>query len=144
MGSSRRYDFRPIQLCGYKPHHARENLHDGRKLTGWCRRRSTAPSFIAFFADLVPGCPLKVGVQALAFESGFPETEAVTSFPLRDDPPKPFLNKGFHRGLFPVCQGAHLFKKAVWYLYGCFHMVSHIIKYGNMSSNRGCPFHFHF
>ena len=37
--------------------------------------------------------------------------------------------------MFSLGQLTHFFKKAVRYLYGCLHMASHIMRYGNMSSN---------
>jgi hypothetical protein len=67
----------------------------------------------------------------MAFECGLSEAEAVGFFPIRDDPAKALLNKSLHGGLPLMSQGANFLKKGVWYLYGCFHMGSHIITYGN-------------
>jgi hypothetical protein len=85
--------------------------------------------------DVVPGCPRKVGLQPISLETGFPESETAAALALRKSPTETLFDNGFYRPLLSLCKLPHLFVKAVWYLYGCFHIVSHIMLYGKMSSD---------
>ena len=84
--------------------------------------------------DLVPGCSRKVRLQPVALESGLPEPEATAALTFRDSPAETLFDNGLHGCLLSVCQLSHFFKKTIWYLYGCLHMVNHITLYGKMSS----------
>jgi hypothetical protein len=48
--------------------------------------------------------------------------------------PEPLFDKRFQCCLLTLSQLPGLFKKTIWYLYGCLHMANHIISYGMMSS----------
>ena len=127
------HDPQPIRQSGRRRCHAMESLPDVRKPEGCCPRRSCAPSLIAQMEDLVPGCSRKVRLQPVALESGLPEPEATAALTFRDSSAETLFDNGLHGCLLSVCQLSHFFKKTVWYLYGCLHMVNHITLYGNMS-----------
>jgi len=75
-----------------------------------------------------------VRLQTIALEGGLSETEPLTPFPFGNDPAETLLDKGLQRCSLSVGQLASLLKKAIWYLYGCFHIDSHIILYTKMST----------
>jgi hypothetical protein len=74
-------------------------------------------------------------LQTVALERGLSETEPLTPFPFGNDPAETLLNKGFQRCSLSVGQLASLLKKAIWYLYGCFHIDNHIARYTKMSTD---------
>ena len=128
------HDPQPIRQSGRKLRHAMESLPDVRKPEGCCPQRSCAPSFIAQLEDLVPGRSPKVRLQSGTLESGLPEAEATAALTFRDRPTEALFDNGLHCCSLSVCQLSHLIIKAVWYLYGCLHMVTHITLVGQMSS----------
>ena len=73
-------------------------------------------------------------LQTIALEGGLSETEPLTPFPFGNDPAETLLNKGLQRCSLSVGQLASLLKKAIWYLYGCFHIDNHIALYTKMST----------
>ena len=73
-------------------------------------------------------------MQTVASERGLSEAEALTPFPFRNDPTETLLNKGLQRCSLSVGQLASLLKKAIWYLYGCFHIDNHIALNTKMST----------
>ena len=125
----------PIRQYGRRQYHAMGSPPDVRKPEGCCPRRSCTPSFIAQLDDLVPSCSREVRLQAFALESCLPEPKAASALTFRDNPSEALFDNGLHCCLLSVCQLSHLFKKAVWYLYGCLHTVNRIILYGKMSSH---------
>ena len=127
------HDPQPIRQSVRKRCHAMESLPYVRKPEGCCPQRSCAPSFITQLENLVPGCSRKVRLQPVAIESGLPEPEATAALMFRDSSAETLFDNGLHGCLLSVCQLSHFFKKTVWYLYGCLHMVNYITLYGNMS-----------
>jgi len=98
-----------------------------------CRQTTTHSLRAAQLEDLLPGCSRKVRLQSIALESGLPEPEAASALSFRDSPAETRFNNGLHCCTLPVRQFSHLFMKTVWYLYGCLHMVTHVILHGKMS-----------
>jgi len=75
-----------------------------------------------------------VRLQTVAPERGLSETEPLTPFPFGNDPTETLLDKGLQRCSLSVGQLASRLKKAIWYLYGCFHIDNHITLYTKMST----------
>ena len=98
-------------------------------------QRSCAPPFVAQLENLVPGRSREMRLEPVALESGLSEPEAAAALAFRDSSSETLFDNGLHGCLLSVRQLSHFFKKIVWYLYGCLHMVNHIILYGNMSSD---------
>jgi len=73
-----------------------------------------------------------MSLETFSPESRLPEAERAAPPAFGDNPTKPFLDEGFQGGLLPVGHLAGFFKKAVWYLYGRFHMANHIISDTNV------------
>ena len=63
-------------------------------------------------------------------KSGLAEPEAAALPVLGDNMAEPLFDEGFQGCLFPLRQFARFGKEAVWYLYGCLHIASHITLYG--------------
>ena len=73
-------------------------------------------------------------LQTIALEGGLSETEPLTPFPFGNDPAETLLDKGLQSCSLSVGQLASRLKKAIWYLYGCFHIDNHIALYTKMST----------
>jgi len=73
-------------------------------------------------------------LQPLTFERGLAKAKSVAPFGFRDHPAKPLFDKGLQSRPFSLCHRARLGEKAVWDLYGRFHMASHTIEYTKPSS----------
>jgi hypothetical protein len=82
--------------------------------------------------DLVPGCASKVRLKSVSLESGLPESETFAALTLGKGEAETLFDKGFYGSLLSLCQLPHFFVKTIWYLYGCLHMVNHIISYWKM------------
>ncbi len=65
-------------------------------------------------------------LETVALESGLSQAEPATPFAFRDNPAETLFDKGLESCPLSVSQLASLLKEAIWYLYGCFHMYSHI------------------
>ena len=96
--------------------------------------QSSAPSFVAQFANLHPGSAREVGLQTFPFKRGFSDPEPVSSLMLRNNPPETLFDEGLEGSPLSVGQLTSLFKEAIWYLYGRFHMANHIVADSEMSS----------
>jgi hypothetical protein len=83
-----------VRQGAHKQHHARENLHGVHKQEDYCLRRSTAASFVAQIANLLPGSTRKMRLQAFAFESNLAEPETAATPPFSDNTAETLFNKG--------------------------------------------------
>ena len=72
-------------------------------------------------------------MQPLALEGHFAEAESAAPFALGENAPQALFDEGFQCGALAVRQLAGLLEEAVRYLYGRFHMASHITGYGPLS-----------
>jgi hypothetical protein len=124
----------PVERSGRRRTHARENLPDVRKPEDCYPPRSCAPPFIAQVEDLVPVCAGEVGLESFPLEGSLPQSKPTAALPFRNSPPETLFDNGLHCPLLPLSQLTHFLVKTIWYLYGCLHMASHIIKYGWMSN----------
>ena len=124
----------PIRPSERRRCHATENLPYVRKPEDCYPRRSCAPSFIAQVEDLIPGCSREVRVKSISLECGLPESETASALTLGKGPTETLFNNGFNGSLLSLRQLSHFIVKTIWYLYGCFHIASHIILYGMVSS----------
>lgn len=75
-------------------------------------------------------------LQSVSLERGLSEPEAASALALGKGPAETLFNNGLNGSLLPLSQLPHFIVKTIGYLYGCFHIASHIISYG-MMSNKG-------
>lgn len=70
-----------------------------------------------------------MGLQARAFETGFSELEAGTPFAFGNNPAEALFHEGPQGRPLSMSQLTGIFKKTIWYLYGCLHIALYINKY---------------
>ena len=73
-------------------------------------------------------------LQTRPFERRFSELEKAALLAFGDDQSEPFFYKRLQRGSLLGGYFTGVFKKAIGYLYGCFHMASHTIEHGDMTT----------
>jgi hypothetical protein len=73
-------------------------------------------------------------LQTRPFERRLSDPENAASLAVGDDQSEPFFYKRLQRGPLLVGYVTCVFKKAIGYLYGCFHMASHTKEHGDMST----------
>ncbi len=68
-----------------------------------------------------------MSLQSLALERRLAQAESVAPLAFRDHLAKPLFDKGFKGCTFSLGHLTCLLEKAIWNLYGRFHMADHII-----------------
>jgi hypothetical protein len=75
-----------------------------------------------------------VRLKAIAFERCLSKLKMATPLMLGNNAPQPFFDKSLKGSTLAVGQLPGFFEKPIWNLYGCLHVVNHIILYGKMST----------